>query len=308
MCKGQKLQQISAEELSDRIEVLSALKNELDSKIEAKLVLITPAIASEWLKKNTKNREAKNRGNLYGRIMHDGLWDFNGQPIIFSDTDLLLDGGGRLTGVVNSNCPILSMVITGVPENGFKTIDANKVRTAKDVLEASHILDGEKSAIVGYVSTMGKMILEWVAGRYGSHGAATTRPTACSLEVQEYIEAHLSQMRDCAKAAHGMTGANRESLMANGRYYAAFMGYLVIHKGWDLSDVIPFFDQLTDIHSTAREAGNPIATLRTYLFKARLGEIKITDEERFHMVSRAWNCYITDKQIKTTFAVSNKQL
>lgn len=300
MCKkGTKsYQPISADELAKRIEKLSAYKDALAPKIKCELVLVTPAIAEEWLKKNTKNRDAKDRGNSYGRQMADGLWDFNGQPIIFSDTDKMLDGGGRCTGIVNSNSPILSIVITGVPEEGFKTMDCGKVRTSKDVLEASKIMDAEKKNVRNVVAAMGKIMLEWVAERYGSHGAASTRPTASSLEVQNYIEENLSAMRECAKAAIPMHGAHREELMPSARYFASYMGYLTIVKGWDLSDVIPFFDELTNTTSTIREATHPIAVLRTQLSKARGGSLKITDEERFHMFARAWNCYMMGKPIK----------
>ena len=300
MCKkGTKsFQPISDEELAKKIEILSELKDQLDNKIQFKLMVVTPSKAAEWLKKNTKNRNAKDRGNSYGRQMADGVWDFNGQPIIISDKGNLLDGGGRCTGIVNSNSAILSVVIEGVPETAFKTMDAIKARTAKDVLEASHILSEEKQGVVGHVASMGKMILEWNAERYGSHGAATTRTTACSLEVQNYIEKNLEKMRECAKAAIPMHGAHREQLMPSPRYFAAYMGYLVITKGWDLSDVIPFFEELTNPASTIRESTHPIAALRMELSKAMVRAKKITDEERFHMFARAWNCYKKEKPIK----------
>ena len=297
--KGAKsFQPISDEELAKRIETLSELKNQLDSKIKSELMVVTPSMAAEWLKHNKKNRSAKDRGNSYGRQMVDGVWDFNGQPIIISDKGNLLDGGGRCTGIVNSNSPILAMVTTGVPETAFKTMDAIKARTAKDVLDASHILEEEKKGVIGCVASMGKMILEWNAERYGSHGAATTRPTACSLEVQNYIEKNLEKMRECAKAAIPMHGSHREQLMPSPRYFAAYMGYLVITKGWDLLDVIPFFEELTNPASTIRESTHPIAALRMELAKARVGSKKVTDEERFHMFARAWNCYKKDKPIK----------
>ena len=298
MKNNKSFQAISDEELAARIEKLSELKSKLEGGITFELMVVTPSMAQEWLKHNKKNRNAKDRGNSYGRQMVDGVWDFNGQAIILSDTGNLLDGGGRCTGIVNSNCPILSVVVKGVPDSAFKTMDAIKARTAKDVLEASHIL-GEEKGIVGHVASMSKIMLEWIAGRFGSHGAATTRPTACSLEVQNYIESNLEKLRECAKAAIPLHGTHREPLMASARYFAAFIGYLVIVKGWDLTDVLPFFEELTNCSSTVRNAGNPITTLRTYLLKNRTGSIKITDEERFHMFARAWNSYCLGKDVKS---------
>jgi len=134
---------ISDEEKAIRIEKLLMRLKELSEKVTFELKLITPDLAAEWLKLNTKNSDAENRKYSYARQMAEGIWGFSGQPIIFSDTNILLDGGGRLTGVVASNTPIISTIIYGVPEDAFKCMDCNKVRSAKDVLYASRILENE---------------------------------------------------------------------------------------------------------------------------------------------------------------------
>jgi hypothetical protein len=279
---------------------LKMLLKELKSKISFDVVLVTPELAKKWHKKNVKNRKSigSSRVASYVRQMLDGVWGFSGQPIIFSDSDVLLDGGGRIAAVIASNKPIICTVIYGVPESSFVIMDAIKARSFKDTLEASHLFDGETNTTIGYVASMTKRIMEWNCERYGSHGAATTRSVSNNIECLTFVENNLEKLRECAKACAEMRGAKREKLISKKDYFGSFMGYLVITKGWDFTDVYRFFDELTNIHSEVRVEGNPITTLRMYLRQTYNKELHITDEQRFHMFSRAWNDYCKGREVK----------
>jgi hypothetical protein len=279
---------------------LKMLLKELKSKISFDVVLVTPELAKKWHKKNVKNRKSigSSRVASYVRQMLDGVWGFSGQPIIFSDSDVLLDGGGRIAAVIASNKPIICTVIYGVPESSFVIMDAIKARSFKDTLETSHLFDGETNTTIGYVASMTKRIMEWNCERYGSHGAATTRSVSNNIECLTFVENNLEKLRECAKACAEMRGAKREKLISKKDYFGSFMGYLVITKGWDFTDVYRFFDELTNIHSEVRVEGNPITTLRMYLRQTYNKELHITDEQRFHMFSRAWNDYCKGREVK----------
>ena len=279
---------------------LKMLLKELKSKISFDVVLVTPELAKKWHKKNVKNRKSigSSRVASYVRQMLDGVWGFSGQPIIFSDSDVLLDGGGRIAAVIASNKPIICTVIYGVPESSFVIMDAIKARSFKDTLEASHLFDGETNTTIGYVASMTKRIMEWNFERYGSHGAATTRSVSNNIECLAFVENNLEKLRECAKACAEMRGAKREKLISKKDYFGSFMGYLVITKGWDFTEVYRFFDELTNIHSEVRVEGNPITTLRMYLRQTYNKELHITDEQRFHMFSRAWNDYCKGREVK----------
>jgi hypothetical protein len=178
-------------------------------------------------------------------------------------------------------------------------MDCGKIRTAKDTLEASKVLDEETKTVKGYVASIAKRISEWGSGRYGSHGSASSRSgMANSIETQNFIENNLAILKDCAKSAANMSGSHREKLISKKDYFGSFMAYLTIFKDWDFSDVYPFFNELTDSRSVIRGEGNPIATLRNYLQRSYRRELNITDEERFHMFSRAWNEYLKNGNIK----------
>ena len=288
---------INVEEYKKRLEVVNALVELLKKTLKFDIVTVTPELAAEWLNKNKKNRQ-HNRSNSYVTQMIRNMWGFSGQPIIFSDTDLLLDGGGRLNAVVKSGNPIAATVIYNVPESSFALMDSIKSRTFKDVLEASHIFDGEKERVIGRAASITKRLMEWQSERFGSHGSSTTRNgVANHQECLDFTENNLSVIRECAKASVEMSGAKREKLISKQDYFGSMMAYLIIFKGWDFTDVYRFFDELTSIHSEVRIEGHPIVTLRSYLRREYAKEMHITDEQRFHMFAKAWNDYCKGNEV-----------
>jgi hypothetical protein len=288
---------INEKEYKKRLEVVNALVELLKKTLKFDIVTVTPELAAEWLNKNKKNRR-HNRSNSYVTQMIRNMWGFSGQPIIFSDTDLLLDGGGRLNAVVKSGNPIAATVIYNVPESSFALMDSIKSRTFKDVLEASHIFDGEKERVIGRAASITKRLMEWQSERFGSHGSSTTRNgVANHQECLDFTEDNLSVIRECAKASVEMSGAKREKLISKQDYFGSMMAYLIIFKGWDFTDVYRFFDELTSIHSEVRIEGHPIVTLRSYLRREYAKEMHITDEQRFHMFAKAWNDYCKGNEV-----------
>src|SRR4051812_40935726 len=115
--------------------------------ISACVTTITPALAQEWLKLNTKNRVLRpHRVSTFARDMKMGRWMLNGEAITFSDLGRLLNGQHRLHACVEANRSFETVVMRGVPDKSFPTIDTGGKRTAGDVLGMSGI---KYSGIVG---------------------------------------------------------------------------------------------------------------------------------------------------------------
>lgn len=103
--------------------------------IYAKVEIVTPKAAHEWLSKMIFNRPLKDTlVDGYARIMRAGGWDLNGQGLIFDDNDLLLDGQHRLHAVIAADCPIEMLVVRGVKKGVFDSIDIGSKRRSADVL------------------------------------------------------------------------------------------------------------------------------------------------------------------------------
>jgi len=97
---------------------------------------ITPEVAASMLANNAKNRPiSRFHVEKLAAAMKRGEWDLNGTTIKIAATGRLLDGQHRLTACVESRCPFDTLVVYGLPESSFSTIDQiSKTRKISDVL------------------------------------------------------------------------------------------------------------------------------------------------------------------------------
>ena len=89
-----------------------------NSNIRAMVVLVTPEIASEWLKSNTNNRRLKpSVVNSYAKDMKCGRWTLNNDAITFDKSGILTNGQHRLTAIIKSETSQEMAVMYGVEHN-----------------------------------------------------------------------------------------------------------------------------------------------------------------------------------------------
>lgn len=96
-------------------------------------MLVTPEMASEWLKYNTNNRTiAKRATDAIVADIHAGDWKTTHQGIAFTGSrqkpGRLLDGQKRLTAIVRAGKPVLMYVAWHVAEDTFSAIDSVQPR------------------------------------------------------------------------------------------------------------------------------------------------------------------------------------
>jgi hypothetical protein len=156
---------------------------------------ITPQVAKALLEKNTNNRNIT-KGHLafLKSEMLSGNWQFNGQGIIVGASGRLLDGQHRLTAVVETGVSIDSLVLRGIDEAAFVTIDTGKHRGGADVLSIAGSKHGAHIA-----SAIRKVIEQFggskkVQGRY-SHRVGNT-------EYFEYFQKHTVELEDMFDMTH----------------------------------------------------------------------------------------------------------
>lgn len=107
------------------------------------LVYITPTQAQAWLGNNDLNRNIRSQVvDMYARAMVEGRWQINGETIKISETGKLLDGQHRLSACVKAGVGFYSLVVGGLPEDYFATIDTGLSRTHGDVLGIAGIKGG----------------------------------------------------------------------------------------------------------------------------------------------------------------------
>lgn len=99
----------------------------------AQFTTITPALASEWLEKNTENR--RKRGTYITAMaaaMRRGEWKPTHQGIAFSKDGTLLDGQHRLEAIVKAKINLEMLVVVGLEPSSFSVIDVGSKRTMAD--------------------------------------------------------------------------------------------------------------------------------------------------------------------------------
>lgn len=100
-----------------------------------KKMSITPAMAVEWLEtKNSRNRPvSQTTVDRYAQEMRLGNWKLNGETLIFGKDGQLMNGQHRLKACIAANKSFDSMVIMGVENDTFDTIDDGSKRSLADV-------------------------------------------------------------------------------------------------------------------------------------------------------------------------------
>jgi len=102
-------------------------------------VMLTPAMATELLEKNTNNRP------VYDMHVHriaaqikTGKWKFNGDTIKVSETNDVLDGQHRCWAAIEANTPIETVIVRGIKRDAFTTIDTvRRLRSGADTIALS---------------------------------------------------------------------------------------------------------------------------------------------------------------------------
>lgn len=117
------------------VKLQHAIKLNGDSNIVIESVTVTPECASQWLKCNKNNRPVRRRHvEFLASEIVSGHWQLNGQPIVISENEEVLDGQHRLLAIIEAGIPVKTLVVYGISPEAFKTIDTGAPRTNIDAL------------------------------------------------------------------------------------------------------------------------------------------------------------------------------
>ncbi len=107
------------------------------------VMLVTPALAAEWLKSNTRNRDIKRQKvRRFANEIIAGRWHLTHQGIAFGSDGMLYDGQHRLSAIILSGVPIEIEVTRGLAARSLDGIDyGGDPRSAADVLKIADGLD-----------------------------------------------------------------------------------------------------------------------------------------------------------------------
>ena len=247
---------------------------------QASIVEITPDIARGWLERNVGNRPLRPAGvKKYERAMRSGNWKMTGEPIKFSRTGKLIDGQHRLQAVVNSGTPITAMVIQGLNDDVFDSLDAGMLRSNADILFIELGLPVETCRTL---ASAANLVIDYEKGQYvfkcrndRSEIVRFVDENPELIEAAEHVEAlgrNIPARR--ALAALFYFYASRRDQPAAERFLNRFM--------------VGAVDGVDD----------NLLFLRNRCFSARVARRKLPDAQILRAMIRFWNAEQRGKPIK----------
>lgn len=104
-----------------------------DSNVTAKVTIITPQMAEEWLKGRIHNRPLReNDCFMYAELIEQGKFYLTHQGVAFDEDGKLIDGQHRLQGIALSRIPTPMMVTTGLKREVMRCVDTGRARNIRD--------------------------------------------------------------------------------------------------------------------------------------------------------------------------------
>ena len=184
--------------------------------ITSALEHITPAKAAEYLKANTKNpRGTKlNMTRVNAQDMQNGLWEVNGEAIVFDRNGVLKNGAHRLAAIIRANVAVDIYVTRGVDEN-VTAYDITYVRTVSQLSNADDI--NVQPTMLCAVKTLYSILPD-------------VMPT--HMEIKQYAKKHEDELNRAARCL--LNGGN---MRTGGVYHASDQDNAVLRGGTFLPDL-----------------------------------------------------------------------
>lgn len=245
-------------------------------------VIVTPEMAKQLLDKNTHNR-ALSQGTVARLVgaMNRGEWQYNGDTIRLSKSGRLLDGQHRLAAIERSGLSQKYIIVDGLDDESFTTIDVGKGRTAGDMLSVA----GEKNTnILAAVSKMDILLLAF--GR-PEHGTSGKNPT--HTEIVNHAESN-QLMKQSVSFVVGAKWLKRMT----GPSVSAFCHYrFSIDNELACSD---FFSQLVTGEFSYKDS--PVKYMRDFFLEECNASAKTPTIKRIAMMFHAYRAFREGKSVR----------
>ncbi len=260
------------------------IQTENHGKIGTAVVKVTPEIASEILEnQNNNNRPLNdNISRYYALMMERDLWFFNGETIVFSNNNQLLNGQHRLGGIIESGITQELLFVYGIDPKAFSTYDQPYTRSVAHLFS----LSGVKNSNVKAAIVTKYMIL----CRQGNNSKSSTKKQG--LAKLEYINEYLAnqQLFEIIYSKALKFYLKRKKMLKPAEF-SGYMAYLLMEKNYEQEAVFSFFKQLVGFEMIKHPA---VQLLEDKLYNGNDNGTRLLNSYVHAYVVKAWNAYITD--------------
>lgn len=261
-----------------------------DYGIETEVVRVTPEMAKDWLeyKNYEDNRPISNkRVQFYARQIKQGRWALNGETIVFDKDDRLLNGQHRLRAIIVANKAMDVLVVRGVEQNVFTTMDQGYTRSGAQVLKMK-----------GYTSSSTRSAICRAMYCWETNNGSLTRISK-KVSPDELLLVQECYEEEVNEAVHYADRVRREVPMSCGLIGMAHILFTRARprKAREFLDI--FETGLTI------EKGHPALVMRKRLINDKLKDKSMTPEIQWCALVRAWNNYDKGNSIRTILVKRN---
>jgi len=253
----------------------------------SKFTSVTPAQATEWLDtKNAHNRPLSiSTIERYTQEMKAGRWVHNGSSIVFGKSGNLLNGQHRLKACVAANKSFDTLIVWGIEDSAFDTIDDGNKRSLADVLA----IKGEHNFRL--LSTGVRFLWVYATGQIETRdlrrGVIATKPL-----LEETLRKHPG-LRQSTKYYSLLKSRPGGMLIPSGM--AIGLHYLFSLVNEQKAD--QFFSIVQS--GIGLEEGHPILALRARLISGKVeSSSNLTDPAIYFYVVTTWNAFAADQPLR----------
>ena len=257
-------------------------------------VKVTPALAKEWLRGNSNNRNVSEvRVMSYAKEMKRGAWREDTYEFIkITKNGRVLDGQHRLHAVIMAGVPVNFHLAFDVPEDVHPVLDTGKGRTASDVFS----IEG-----IPYATNVPAMMQKYflLQGKKAVNGANMASRKSHSELLDLYRDDDEFWKMACKKSTIWYEAFGRVlSASQIGGLYAYF--YKECHP--DLAT--EFMSQLC----TGQDiTNNVIAILRQKLIADRISMKRMPVNVRLALAVKTFNYFVNGKTPKILRFIKDKE-
>lgn len=246
--------------------------------VTSSIEIITPNIANSLLSNNKTNRHiTKSLVAYYANQIKDGNWTLNGEPIIISGDGSLLNGQHRCHAIIKANESIQTMVVRGVDQSTFDTIDTGRNRTASDVLGIAGFSQNDSRIL----ATTARLILQFDEDTGKINMAGSQKPS--NHLVLETVREN-PFIEESVKWILGFPHKNRI-------VPAGWMGFLTIRCG--MMDRERSEEYLQQVFTGLELEETDVAYIaRQRIDRSNRAQAKMTPKQKSQIIARGWFYYL----------------
>lgn len=266
--------------------------------MEARVEIITPEKAKEYLKCNVVNRPLnKARVEYYAKQMREGKWSLNGEGIQFVENGALGNGQHRLSAIIVADTPIQMLVVRGADNNSLATYDQGKMRSAADVFKLNGVHNANKlSSIVNrYAYLCATEFSSFTSSTKRNGYSVTNKTGVAKMSVGDLYDLYLrnSELFDKIEKMASSVASKTHFITASD--IGGMAAYLILVNKHDEDFVFGFFSILGNMSNTTNVTIN---TLRIKLYNDKTSTKKMTPMYKSQIIIKAWNAFATGKELK----------